>query len=944
MVINNLFGISVPACSYKRKEYMTSSNKNPSSLFRCCLIIQILLNIIFAFNLFSSEIRPLITNLRTEYKTNPIGIDEIQPRFSWEIIASERNFIQSAFTIQAAESDKDLLDGKNLIWDSGKIISEQSNQVIYNGKQLQSGKRIFWRVKIWGNEGNESGWSYPAFFEMGLLKLSNWQAKWIVPELTEELTLSNPSPMLRHEFTNKKEIKSARAYITSHGLYELHINGNKVSDLLFTPGWTSYNKRLQYQVFDVTANLTKGKNALGVILGDGWYRGRLAWEKQRNIYGDKLALLLQIKVEYSDGTEELITSNSSWKASTGPILMSSIYDGESYDARLENDGWDKPGFDDTNWAGVVEKSFSNEILIASEGPAVRITNSIKPIKKFFAPNGDLVFDMGQNMVGWVQFHLKGDAGQKITIRHAEVLDKEGNIYTGNLRTAKQKLEYIFKGKDIESFEPHFTFQGFRYVAVTDYKGNINLDNLTGKVIHSDMTPSGDFDCSDSLLNQLQKNILWGLRGNFIDVPTDCPQRDERLGWTGDAQVFAQTACYNMDAATFYTKWMKDFIADQNPDGRIPHVIPNVLRKDDAGAAGWADAVIIVPWTVYQNYGDIRILETQYESMKAWINYLKGRAGSSFIWSKGVGFGDWLAFATTNSDYPGATTDKDLIGTAYFYYSTSLLQKIALVLGKEQDAKDYSELMHKIKSAFQKEFVTQTGRVASNTQTAYVLTLDFNLVPDGLKVEAAKRLAADVEKFEHITTGFLGTSRISNTLTDNGYDDLAYMLLFRKQYPSWLYPITKGATTIWERWDGIKRNGTFQDEGMNSFNHYAYGAVGKWMYSFIGGIDFDPQNPGYKNIIIHPHTPKELSFVKANYHSMYGEISSSWKNENGLFTLDIQIPANSTAVVSLPSDVKENILESGSSLHKLKEIEQISSTNGITVIKVGSGKYHFEVKK
>ncbi len=891
----------------------------------------------------NASFRPEATNLRTEYKINPIGIGDAQPRLSWEITTAKRNFLQQAYQVRAAESERDLVKGKKLLWDSGKKISDQSNQVVYGGAALKSGQRVYWQVKVWGTDESVSGWSRPSFWEMGLLNTQDWQAKWIEPQLKIDDVSYNPCPFLRHEFETKKPIKSARAYVTSHGLYEFHINGSKVSDQLFTPGWTSYNKRLQYQVYDITRNLAAGKNALGVILGDGWYKGPLKWDFKKNNYGDKVGLLLQINIEYKDGSSEVVASNSEWKSATGPILMSEIYDGEIYDARLEKEGWDKPGYNDRDWNTVIEKNYDNNILVASEGPAVRITDNIKPIKKFRTPNGDLVFDMGQNMVGWIQFKLKGNAGDKITLRHAEVLDQKGNIYTANLRRAQQKVEYIFKGLGIETFEPHFTFQGFRYVAVTDYKGDISLNDLTGKVIHSDMTPAGNFECSDSLINRLQKNIQWGLRGNFLDVPTDCPQRDERLGWTGDAEAFAPTACFNVDAASFYSKWMKDFIVDQQPDGRIPHVVPNILG-DEGGAAGWADADIIVPWTVYQNYGDTRILETQYETMKRWINYLKKNAGDSYIWKKYVGYGDWLAYATTSADYPGATTDKDLIGTAFFYHSTDLMQKIATVLGKQKDADEFADLKKNIKNAFQKEFITVTGRLASNTQTAYSLALDFNLVPENLIASAAKRLAEDVESFGHITTGFLGTSRISNVLTENGYSNLAYMLLFRKTYPSWLYPVTKGATTIWERWDGIKGDDSFQDEGMNSFNHYAYGAVGKWMYASIAGIDIDPNNPGYKNIIVNPFPTKELKFAKADYHSIYGEISSSWKTENGSFVLDVQVPANTTADIFLPTGVKENIYESGKQIDSIKEIKFVAIVNGKAILHIGSGQYHFEVKQ
>jgi alpha-L-rhamnosidase len=907
-----------------------------SFLFIACLQIGFFPLVVKASGL------PELTNLRTEYKINPLGIDVVRPRLSWEIISGKRNFKQKVFQIRSSILEKDLLEGKNLFWDSGKIVSDKSNQVIYNGTELKSGQRIYWQVKIWGEDGSESEWSKVSFWEMGLLKVEDWQAKWIEPQLKNDKNNDNPCPMLRKEFEIKKSVKSAKAYVTSHGLYEFHINGGKVSDQLFTPDWTSYNKRLQYQTYDVTENIHQGKNVIGVILGDGWYRGPLTWDMKRNNYGDKLALLLQLSITYQDGTIEIIKSGSDWKSSAGPILMSEIYSGETYDARLEKDGWNEPGYDDKNWNGTVEKEYSKAILIAPEDPPIRVTQSIKPVKEFKTPNGDLVFDMGQNMVGWVKIKLKGNAGDKITLRHAEVLDKDGNIYTANLRKAQQKVEYIFKGSDVEVFHPHFTFQGFRYIAVTNYTGNISLNDISGEVIHSDMTPTGNFECSDSLVNQLQKNIQWGLRGNFLGVPTDCPQRDERLGWTGDAEVFAPTACFNMDAVAFYSKWMKDFIADQLEDGRIPHVIPNILGND-GGAAGWADAAVIIPWTVYQNYGDTRILETQYESMKAWINYLKKNAGDSYLWKKAVGFGDWLAFATTAADYPGATTDRDLIGTAYFYYSTSLLQKTALLLGKKQDAKEYSDLMKNIKNAFQKEFITRTGKLASNTQTAYALALDFGLVPGNLIASAANRLADDVKNFGHLTTGFLGTSRLCRVLSDNGYSDLAYMLLFRKEYPSWLYPVTKGATTIWERWDGIKPDGSFQDEGMNSFNHYAYGAVGKWLYSSVAGIEIDQGSPGYKNIIVNPHITKELKFAKAEYHSIYGMISSGWRNENDSLEIDVQVPPNTTADVFMPAGKKGKIFESGKPVEKLKEIQSVNLMDGKIILHIGSGKYSFVIK-
>ncbi|UCE08677.1 MAG: family 78 glycoside hydrolase catalytic domain, partial [bacterium] len=537
-----------------------------------------------------------LTNLRVEYKVNPLGIDVLQPRLSWEITSDDRAVVQTAYQIRAAEKIENLKSGKSLLWDTGKVKSDQSTHVEYKGQTLKSGQRVYWQVRIWDDKDQPSDWSHIAFWEMGLLNQSDWKAAWIQPDIDEDITKSQPCPLLRKEFNLSKEIISARAYVTSLGLYEMQINGQRVGDQLFTPGWTSYHKRLQYQTYDVAHLLSRGKNAVGVVLGDGWYRGYSGWNMKRNYYGEKLALLLQIHVIYQDGTLEMIKTDTTWKASTGPILESDIYHGEVYDARLEMGGWSQAGFDDQGWKSVKMIDHSKEILVAPVGPPVRKIQEIKPIKIIKTPKGETIFDMGQNMVGWVRLKVKGQAGTTVTLRHAEVLDKDGNFYTKNLRSAKQRVQYILKGGGEEILEPHFTFQGFRYVAIDGYPGEPGLESLTGIVIHSDMMPTGNFTCSDSLINQLQHNIQWGQKGNFLDVPTDCPQRDERMGWTGDAQVFAPTACFNFDVASFYTKWLKDLATDQFEDGAVPHVVPDVLKG--GASAAWADAAVIVPWTVY----------------------------------------------------------------------------------------------------------------------------------------------------------------------------------------------------------------------------------------------------------------------------------------------------------------------------------------------------------
>lgn len=887
-----------------------------------------------------------VKNLRCEYKLDPLGIDVPNPRFSWELQSSDRNVLQTSYELRVAESPADLKRGK-LLWSSGKIASDASHEVEYAGPALQTARIYFWQVRVTDNHGHLSGWSEAAHWEMGLLEASDWHAQWITPSVPEDPGKSNPAPMLRREFflNARKKIERARLYASAMGLYELHLNGRRVGDEYFTPGWTSYDFRYQYQTYDVTSALQPGANCLGAILGDGWFRGRSGWQGKRDNYGKKLALLAQLVIRYTDGTQEIVSSDEKWKSATGAILMSDIYDGETFDARLEKPGWSRPGYDDKDWSGVSAMDAPKAKLVAQAAPPVQEIQELRPVKVFTTPAGDTVLDLDQNMVGWIRFRVTAPAGTTITLRHAEVLDSKGNLYTANLRTARETIRYTTRGGGEEVYQPHFTFQGFRYVAVSGWPGEVKPEDFTGVVLHSAMTRTGTFETSNPLLNQLEHNIIWGQKGNFVDVPTDCPQRDERLGWTGDAEVFAPTASFNFDTATFYEKWMKDVALDQEDDGAVPHVIPNALshstRKGEAGAAGWADVATVVPWTVYQAFGDRRILEQQYPSMKAWVEYMRRAAGDKYIWNTGFSFGDWLAFATASPAYPGATTAVDFIQTAYFAHSTDLLAKTAAVLGKRDDASEYSALEQKIRAAFLKEFVTPNGRLSSDTQTAYALALEFDLLPQDLRADAAARLAADVRKFGHLTTGFLGTPVLCKALSDYGYLDEAYMLLTRTKYPSWLYPVTKGATTIWERWDGEKPDGSFQDVGMNSFNHYAYGAIGDWMYSVVAGIAIDPRAPGYKHIFIEPQPGGGLSYAKAAVESVYGRVSSGWKIDAGKLALNIEVPPNTTATVRVPGAKLADLTEAGQPVSTRAEFSAAKQVGDSVVLEVGSGSYAFE---
>jgi alpha-L-rhamnosidase len=898
---------------------------------------------------------PSVTALRTEYAANPMGIDERAPRLSWQLQSERRGTTQSAYQIRVATTDAELAKGKRLVWDSGRVASTASALVAYAGPALRSGQRYYWQVKVWDDGGASSPWSATAFWEMGLLAPSDWQARWIEPTTPDDPKVSGPAPMLRREFVLKGAVKQARAYVTSHGLYEMHLNGQRVGDQVFTPGWTSYNKRLQYQTYDVTSLLKRGPNAVGVTVADGWYRGPLAWEGHRNIYGDRLGVLVQIKVTYTNGKEEVIASDAQWKSATGPILMSEIYDGETYDARLEKPGWTRTGFNDAAWLPVRVSTEAIDHLVAPAGPPVRTRDQLKPVKIFKTPGGDTVVDLGQNMVGWVRLKVQGPAGTTVTLRHAEVLDKAGNFYTANLRGAKATAKYTLKGEGVEVFEPRFTFFGFRYVAVDGFPGTLTPDAVTGVVVHSDMRQTGTFATSNPKINQLQHNIVWGQKGNFLDVPTDCPQRDERLGWTGDAQVFARTASFNMDVAGFFTKWLGDVAADQFDDGRLPHVIPNVLSTErdqkPGGSAAWGDAAVIVPWTMYLTYGDTRLLERQYPSMTKWVAFQRARAGDDLVWDGDAHFGDWLAFASTDSSYPGATTGKDLIATAFFARSTDLVARAAEVLGKYEESAKYRAQFEKIKAAFVREFVTATGRVGENTQTAYVLALHFDLLPEAMRAGAAARLVRDVRDKGHLTTGFVGTPYLCHVLVRFGYLDDAYRLLTREQYPSWLYPVSQGATTIWERWDGQKPDGTFQDVGMNSFNHYAYGAIGDWMYSVMAGLDVDPAEPAFRHVFIRPLPGGGFTSASATHDTLYGTVGSSWTVERAgvnlndeIFTLTVNVPPNVKATVRLPDSRVGLVTETGRSLAVGNGITGVRQDKDAVIVEVGSGRYQFASRR
>ena len=834
-----------------------------------------------------------VSRIRVEHLRETLGIGEACPRISWQVETDIQNWTQAAYEIECRG-------------ETYRVESSQSVLVDWDFAPLQSRERIDLRVRVWGTDGSESLWSEPVSVEAGLFQPEDWTANFITPTWDENPDLSNPSPYLRREFELRSNIKSARLYITALGVYEAEINGQLVSDHVLAPGWTAYDEHLRYQTFDVTDLLTSGKNAIGAILGDGWYRGRLGFGGgKRNIYGDKLALLAQLEIQYADGSKEIIVTDENWRAATGAILMSSIYDGESYDARLEPVGWTKPDFDDSTWLPTTTLRQSLEPFAAPLGVPVRRTEEIRPVSISKSPSGKTLVDFGQNLVGRIQLKVTGEAGQVISLRHAEVLEN-GELGTRPLRMAEATDRYICKGEDVEIWEPRFTFHGFRYAEVSGWNGELITENLTAIVIHSDMERTGWFETSDPLLNQLHQNVVWGMRGNFLDVPTDCPQRDERMGWTGDIQVFSPTASFLYDASGFLQSWLKDLAIEQRKlGGMVPAVVPSILPFG-AGAAAWGDAATVVPWVLYQRFGDARILADQFESMCNWVDFIATQAGENLLWDTGFQFGDWLD-PTAPPDKPAqARTDKTIVASAYFAHSADLVARAAQVLNDTEAENKYGALAEKAKNAFAGEYTTRTGRMMSDAETAYALALVFDLFhTEEQRQHAGKRLAALVmDSGYRIRTGFVGTPLICDALCQTGQYRTAYRLLMQKENPSWLYPVTMGATTIWERWDSMLPDGSINPGEMTSFNHYALGAVADWMQRTIGGIA--PVEAGYRRMKIAPHPGGGLTHANTQHRTPYGLAKVFWTIENDTFTLDIVIPPNASAEVNLPNGEKHDV--------------------------------------
>jgi len=853
-------------------------------------------------------------NLRCEYLSNPLGIDVRQPRFAWGLDHTARGQRQTAYQILVATQPGLLDQDKGDQWDSGKVVSEDSTQVVYSGKPLASGAAYYWKVRTWDKDGNASPYSRVVQFEMGLLSADEWKGQWI-----------GGANQLRTEFQLAEAVARARVYICGLGYYELRVNGAKVGSNVLDPGWTTYEKRVLYTTYDVTPLLQRGANAVGVMLGEGWYKSR--------------ALLLQMNIELVNGKRLSVTSSPAWRGKDGPITSDSVWDGEIYDAPRETPGWDRPGFNDSNWAAAQLVKSPGGVLSAQMMPPIRVVDTITPVGLTNPQPGVYVYDLGQNFSGWAQLRVKGPRGAAVKLRFSELLYDDGMINRENIRGAKARDTYILRGEGgLEVYEPRFTYHGFRYVEVTGFPGTPSLDSLRGRVVRSDVESVGSFAASKPLLNQIQRLIRWGQATNLHSIPTDCDQRDERLGWLGDAHVTAEEAMLNFDMAAFYTNFVRDIRDVQGADGSLTDTVPHRYGSRPADPA-WGTAYPLLCWYMYEQYGDRRILEEHYEGLKKYVEFLRTKAPDNVL--RYSYYGDWVAIEPT----PG-----ELVSDAYYYYDVQLLAKMAGILGKSADAQTYAQLAAQIKDAFNREFYdAKRGVYATGTQTANTLPLFLGLVPPEAKEAVGGKLFNDIvyQHDSHVTTGFIGVKYLFPLLSRSGLSDLAYDLATQTTFPSWGYMIANGATTLWELWH--KRTGP----SMNSHNHPMMGSVGAWFYQALAGVNVEPEGVGYRRIRIAPQIVRDLTWVSATVETVRGTVSSSWTHSPGMITLEVMIPVNSDAKIVIPKEEQmsevavyegdRTVWEKGKYVPGTDGITGASQgTDGSITIEVGSGRYAFKL--
>jgi len=894
--------------------------------------------------------------LRVEYHSDPLGIDVPLPRLSWRLESSDRAQSQSAYQIIVASDIDAIARG---LWNTGKKMSSETLHIEYGGDDpLVSRQQLYWKVRVWDADGNESAWSDVASWSMGLLRYSDWKGTWIgydtdffVGDSREELFLPS-SPYLRTTFDVDKRAVRATLYATAGGLYEMRLNGQKVGSARLTPGWTDYRKRIYYQTYDVLDIVRDGENAIGAILADGWYAGYLGWgidkptmrprEKRRGFYADRPSLFAQLEIEYADGSSKTVASGNDWKATTGAVLEADILMGETYDARKEPQGWDEPGFDDSGWDSVRPRIVPLGRLQSHPGVPVEVQERIRPLAISEPTTGTYIFDLGKNIAGHARLQVQGPAGSRVQLRFGEMLHPDGTLLTENLGTARATDTYILKGGEAESWEPRFTYHGFRYVEVTGYPGVPGIDAIEGVRVNSSTPETGsiviendiDFGGDRGLVSQLFENVKTTQYANFIDIPTDCPQRDERLGWTADAHIYIDTATYIADVASFFSKWLVDLDDSQLWNGAYPNFAPwpfqFTLRSQFSPGA--MDAGVIVPYEIYMTYDDKRILQRFWPSMERFMAFQADQAGDDHLSDISLVIGDWLAI--------GPQTSKEFIAAAYYAYDANLMAKIAAVLKLDERARHYRRLSGLINAAIVEKYVDDEGLIVDGTQTAYAMSLAMDILPQHLRDGAAHELASLVRENDgRLATGFLGVKHLLPVLSEFGHTELAYQLLTSTKYPSWGFPVANGATSVWERWDGYTAEDGFADLQMNSFNHYAFGSVAEWLFSNMGGIT--QSTAGYSTISIAPEIGGPFSGVQVSYDSIRGRIGSSWKIRDDNLTLEIQIPANTTAHVRIPAYSLAAIRENGIAVEKIEGVLDARLEGGTAILHIGSGDYTFE---
>jgi alpha-L-rhamnosidase len=883
-------------------------------------------------------------------------VDETRPLLSWRLASGRRGDAPAAYQVTVSTADRDrpgLQTPDRTVWDSGRVADPAATGVVYAGPELSARTRYRWRVTVWAEDGAES--QEESWFETGLMRADAWGACWIAHDPARYEVIDPPEegnrpladygltacPLLRRVFQATEAPTRARLYVSARGLYELRLSGQRVGDAELTPGWTDYRRRIQYQVYDVTDLVRVGENVLAATLADGWWSGFVGFDPRRAgaHYGDFPQLIAELRLDYVDGRHEVVATDGSWRGHPGPIRHADLLMGECYDARYACDGWDQPGFSDSAWPPVLVLDSDPSLLVASVDEPVRAFEALPPRRITRLDERRHLVDFGQNFAGRVRLTVRDlPAGDRVTLRHGEALDDTGGLYTENLRTATATDTLIGAGNAVDEFEPRFTYHGFRYVEV-DGLADLDPADLRGVVMHSDTPWTGAFACADPELNRLHAAIGWGQRSNFVSVPTDCPQRDERLGWLADAQVFAPTACLNADVGPFLTKWLADVRDAQSPEGGFGNVAPPMAGVAGEGAPGWADAGVLVPWQLYRVYGDRRILARSMDSMVAWVDFVH-RHNPELIWRHKVGphFSDWLAL--------GPPVPRDLLATAYFARSADLTSRAAAELGHTGPAQRYAELAANVRAAFQRTFVRADGQIAGDTQTGYLLALAFGLLPPELTRAAGQHLAELVQAAGPAPgTGFLGVSLLAPVLDECGYADLVHALLRRTDPPSWRYPLRHGATTIWERWDGYTDTAGFKAPAMNSFNHYALGSIGEWLYRGLAGLDQAPHSIGYADLLIRPRLgDPDLSWARASYESARGTIAVHWVRTSRGLRLDVQVPPGASATVHLPTVDPGDVRESGEPLDAAPGVRLLGIDPGVLRCRIGSGTYHFTTER